>query len=179
MEDKEILDKLLNSETKDYGFNLLVKHYQERVYHLARQMVINHDDAADLTQEVFIKVYKYVGKFRGDSELFTWIYRITTNECLSFLRKRKLRRFVPWSEASEALEVHLDRTPHISGDEIQIRLQKAIIKLPEKQRLVFNLKYYEDLKFEEISKITNTSVGALKASYHLAVKKIEKYLNDD
>ena len=179
MEEKEILEKVLNPETRDYGFNLLVRHYQERVYFLVRKMVIDHEDANDLTQDVFIKVYNNIDKFRKESELFTWIYRIATNECLSFLRKKKIRKFLPWGENTESLAEQVDRSPLISGDEIQRRLQKAILKLPEKQRLVFNLRYYEEMKFEDISKITGTSVGALKASYHLAVKKIENFISSD
>jgi RNA polymerase sigma-70 factor (ECF subfamily) len=178
LEEKDILDKLLNPETRDYGFNLLVTHFQERVYLLARKMVIDHDDANDITQDVFIKVYQNLEKFRGDSSLFTWIYRITSNECISFLRKKKIRNFLPWSQSSDNWKSRIDNSPLISGDEIQKKLQKAILTLPEKQRLVFNLKYFDELKYEEIAEITGTSVGGLKASYHLAVKKIEQFLND-
>ena len=179
MEEKDILNKLLNPETKDYGFNLLVSHFQKRVYLLARKMVIDHEDANDITQDVFIKVYQNIEKFRGHSTLFTWIYRITSNECISFLRKRKIRSFLPWSDSSDALELQIDNSPLISGDDIQKKLQKAILTLPDKQRLVFNLKYFDELKYEEIAKITGTSIGSLKASYHLAVKKIEQFLNND
>ena len=138
-------------------------------------MVIDHDDADDVVQEVFIKVWKEIDRYRGDSELFTWIYRIATNEALQFLRKKK-RRMLFSGDYNEVLERHLVNSMDIDGDEIQLKLQKAILTLPDKQRLIFNLKYFEELKYEEMSGITGTSVGSLKASYHHAVKKIEKYL---
>src|SRR5688572_12136904 len=139
-------------------------------------MIIDHDDADDVTQEVFIKIHKHIGNFREDSLLYTWIYRIATNECLNFLQKKKRRFFLPIGDVSAELSAKLDSSPHVSGDEIQLKLQKALLKLPDKQRVVFNMKYYDDLSYEDISEITNTSVGALKASYHHAVKKIEDYL---
>lgn len=156
---------------------MLVRTYQQRVYWHVRKMVIDHDDADDLTQEVFIKIHRYIGNFREDSQLFTWIYRIATNECLSFLDKKKKRFFLPIGDVTAELTGKLDNGAHISGDEIQRKLQKALLKLPDKQRLVFNMKYFDDLSYEEISGITETSVGALKASYHHAVKKIEEYLS--
>jgi len=139
-------------------------------------MVIDHDDADDLTQEVFIKIYKYIDGFREDSQLFTWVYRIATNECLSFLNKKKKRFFLPLEDVGEQLSSKLDSSMDIDGDEIQKRLQNAILKLPDKQRLVFNMKYFDDLPYEAIADITKTSVGALKASFHHAVKKIESFL---
>ena len=179
MEDKELLAKIRNPETRNYGFNLLVRAYQQRVYGHVRKMVIDHDDADDLTQEVFIKVHKYIEGFREDSQLFTWIYRIATNECLSFLQRKKRRFFLPIGDVVSELTAKLDNSTHISGDEIQIKLQKAILTLPDKQRAVFNMKYFEDMTYEDISEITNTTVGALKASYHHAVKKIEEFLSQD
>lgn len=179
MEDKEFLAKIRNPETRNYGFNLLVRAYQQRVYGHVRKMVIDHDDADDLTQEVFIKVHKYIEGFREDSQLFTWIYRIATNECLSFLQRRKRRFFLPIGDVVGELTAKLDNGNHVSGDEIQIKLQKAVLTLPDKQRAVFNMKYFEDMTYEDISEITNTTVGALKASYHHAVKKIEEFLNQD
>ena len=142
-------------------------------------MVIDHDDANDITQEVFIKIHKSIGNFREDSQLFTWIYRIATNECLSFLNKKKRRFFLPIEDVSIQLAAALDQNPELTGDDIQKKLQKAILTLPDKQRLVFNMKYFEDLPYEAMSEITNTSVGALKASYHHAVKKIEEFLSTD
>ena len=179
MEEEFIISKLSNPETRNYGFNLLLKEFQQRVYWHVRKMVIDHDDADDLTQEVFIKVWKNLDKFRGDSKLFTWVYRIATNECLNFLDKKKRRFLLPIHDVSEELSGKLTSSELISGDEIQLRLQKALLKLPDKQRLVFNMKYFDDLKFEEIAAITDTSVGALKASYHHAVKKIEESINED
>lgn len=155
---------------------MLVRTYQQRVYSHVRKMVIDHDDADDLTQEVFIKVHKYIGKFREDSQLFTWIYKIATNECLSFLQRKKRRFFLPIGDVTNELSAKLESNPGLSGDEVQLKLQKALLRLPDKQRLVFNMKYYEDLSYEEMSEITNTSVGALKASYHHAVKKIEEFI---
>jgi len=179
LEDKELLSKIRNPETRNYGFNMLVRAYQQRVYWHIRKMVIDHDDADDLTQEVFIKIHRYIDNFREDAQLFTWIYRIATNECLSFLNKKKRRFFLPIGDVSAELSGKLDSGAHLSGDEIQLKLQKVLLKLPEKQRLVFNMKYFDDLPYEEISKITETSVGALKASYHHAVKKIEDFLTAD
>ena len=142
-------------------------------------MVIDHDDADDLTQTVFIKVWKGLSKFRSDSKLYTWIYRIATNECLNFLNQKKRKYFIPINDVSAELSEKIDSGAGIGGDEIQIKLQKAILKLPEKQRLVFNMKYFDEMKFDEISEITGTSTGALKASYHHAVKKIEEFITND
>lgn len=141
-------------------------------------MVIDHDDADDLVQEVFIKVWKYLDKFRGDSKLYTWIYRIATNECLSFLAKKKKRFFLPIVDVEKELSTQIDNGNNITGDEIQLKLQKALLQLPDKQRMVFNMKYFDEMKYEDIAKITETSVGALKASYHHAVKKIEGIINN-
>jgi RNA polymerase sigma-70 factor (ECF subfamily) len=179
LEDKELLSKIRNAETRNYGFNMLVRAYQQRVYWHVRKMVIDHDDADDLTQEIFIKIHKYIDSFREDSQLFTWIYRIATNECLSFLNRKKKRFFLPIEDVTQQLSTKIDNDPDLGGDEIQKRLQKAILHLPEKQRLVFNMKYFDDLPYEQISEITDTSVGALKASYHHAVKKIEEFLGVD
>jgi RNA polymerase sigma factor (sigma-70 family) len=176
LEDKELLEKLRNAETRNYGFNLLVRVYQQRVYGHIRKMVIDHDDANDVTQEVFIKIHKNIENFREDSQLYTWIYRIATNECLSFLQRKKRRFFLPIADVAKELSAKLDSAPHISGDEIQMKLQKALLRLPDKQRMVFNMKYFDDMTYEQISAITDTSVGALKASYHHAVKKIEDFL---
>lgn len=172
-----IIEKIKNEETLNYGFNLLVREYQERVYWHVRKMVIDHDDADDLVQEIFVKVWKNLNSFREDAKLFTWIYRIATNECLTFLKKKKRKFFVPINDVQGELSAMLDTEPGISGDEIQLRLQNALLTLPDKQRMVFNMKYFDDLKFKEIAEITQTSEGALKASYHHAVKKIEKFIN--
>jgi len=178
LEDKELLLKVRNPETRGYGFNLLVRAYQQRVYWLVRKMVIDHDDADDITQEVFIKVHKAIDQFREDSQLYTWIYRIATNECLSFLNRKKRRFFLPIEDVAGQLTAKIDSTPGLEGDEIQKKLQKALLKLPDKQRLVFNMRYYDDRSYEDMAEITKTSVGALKASYHHAVKKIEEFLTE-
>lgn len=179
MTDQELIEKLSNEESRNHGFNLLVREYQERIYWHIRKMVIDHDDSDDIVQDVFVKVWKNLDKFRKDSSLYTWIYRIATNECLNFLRKKRNKFFLPINDIANELSDKLDNSSHISGEEIQMKLQKALLKLPDKQRLVFNMKYFDEMKFEEISKITKTSVGALKASYHLAVKKIEQNINPD
>jgi RNA polymerase sigma-70 factor (ECF subfamily) len=177
--DKELLDKIRNPETTNYGFNMLVRTYQQKVYWHIRKMVIDHDDSDDLTQEVLIKIHKAVHSFREDSQLFTWIYRIATNECLSFLAKKKRRFFLPLEDVQRELASKIDNSEGIGGDAIQKKLQKALLTLPDKQRLVFNMKYYEEMQYEQMAEITGTSVGALKASYHHAVKKIEDFLKND
>ena len=174
--DSDILAKFAVPETRNFAFNQLVRIYQQRVYWHIRKMVIDHDDANDLTQETFIKIWKALDNFKGDSQLFTWIYRIATNECLNHLAKKKRRFFLPINDITEELSNKIDDSILISGDEIQLKLQKALLTLPDKQRLVFNMKYYDEMKYEQISEITGTSVGALKASYHLAVKKVEEHL---
>lgn len=177
--DQEILDLINHPSTREKGFKQLVVSHQERVYHLIRRMVIIHEDADDLTQKTFIKAFKYIHKFEGQSSLFTWLYRIATNEALSFLEKKKKRFFLPIEDYNETLANYLDHGILLTGNEIQQKLQKALLTLPDKQRLVFHLKYQEDLPYQEISEITKTSVGSLKASYHHAVKKIEQYLGED
>ena len=179
MEDQELLEKLKHPETKNFGFNLLVKKYQQKIYWHIRKMVIDHDDTDDLLQDVFVKVWKNIDKFREKSQLYTWLYRIATNECITFLNKKRRRFFIPIGDVEHELGNILDNSPHIDGEEIQIRLQKALLHLPDKQRLVFNMKYFDEMKYEEIAEITGTSVGSLKASYHHAVKKIEKFFNED
>ncbi|MCS6794943.1 MAG: sigma-70 family RNA polymerase sigma factor [Raineya sp.] len=174
MEDKELLEKFKKAESKNYAFNLIVRKYQQKIYWHIRKMVIDHDDADDLTQETFVKVWQNLADFQGNSQLYTWIYRIATNECLNFLRRKKRKFFLPIADVSKELLRKLETDAYIEGDEIAIKLQKALLKLPEKQRLVFNMKYFDDLSYEEISEILGTSVGALKASYHHAVKKIEQ-----
>ena len=177
MEDKDLLEKLRNKESRNYGFNLLVREYQERIYWHIRKMVIDHEEANDLVQEVFIKVWKNLDKFREDAKLYTWIYKIATNECLTYLAKKKRRFFLPIGDVENELSGKIDTNYNVTGDEIQLKLQKALLKLPDKQRLVFNMKYFDEMKYDEIAEITATSVGALKASYHHAVKKIEEIIN--
>lgn len=177
MEDKELLEKLRNQESRNYGFNLLVRAYQQRIYWHIRKMVVDHDDADDLVQEVFVKIWKNISSFREDSSLFTWVYRIATNECLNFLRKKRKRFFIPLHDVAGELSQKLESSTEIDGSEVEMKLQKALLTLPDKQRLVFNMKYFDDMKYTQIAEITGSSVGSLKASYHHAVKKIEDYLS--
>ncbi|WP_395804539.1 RNA polymerase sigma factor [Daejeonella sp.] len=177
VEDSEILDKFTRESSRNEAFTLLLKKYQEKIYWHIRRMVLDHDDADDLVQDVFIKVWKNLANFRSDSQLYTWIYRIASNECITFLNRKKLRNSISLedSEGQYLLET-LAESPYFDGDKAQMKLQKALLSLPEKQRLVFNMKYFDDLKYDEISEILGTSVGALKASFHIAVKKIEHIL---
>jgi RNA polymerase sigma-70 factor (ECF subfamily) len=177
--DQELLDRIRSPFTKELGFRQLIETYQRPVYQVIRRMVLIHEDADDLTQNTFIKAYKALDRFEGNSSLFTWLYRIATNESLTFLEKKKKRFFFSLEDHQEKFEAYVDSSPTLSGDEIQVKLQKSLLKLPDKQRLVFHLKYEEELSYEEISKITGTSVGALKASYHHAVKKIEQELTQE
>lgn len=174
--DKEIREMINNPFTRDKGFKILVYTYQRRLYGIIRKMVIIHEDADDILQNTFIKAMKHINSFKGDSSIFTWLYRIATNESLNYLEKKKKHYFFPIEDHQKAMENYVDYSPYISGEEIQKALQKIILKLPEKQRLVFHLKYYEDLSYEEINQITGTSIGAFKASYHHATKKIESYI---
>jgi RNA polymerase sigma-70 factor (ECF subfamily) len=174
--DKELLEQFRNPETRHYAFNLLVREYQKRLYWHIRKILIDHDDTDDVLQNVFIKVWRSLDKFKEESQLYTWLYRIATNESITFLNAKKKRAGVPLDEVSHFLAANLESDHYFKGDEIQAKLQKAILTLPDKQRIVFNMKYFDEIKYEEMSKILETSVGALKASYHHAVKKIENYL---
>ena len=176
LSDLEILQLLRKADTKNYGFNLLMKKYQEKVYMHVRRILYRHEDADDVTQNTFIKIFDKIEQFREQSQLFTWIYRIATNEALSFLKKKNARSFISLSDKHYKLADTLIDDPLFDGDAIQRKLFLAIEKLPTKQKLVFNLKYFDELKYDEISEMLGTSVGALKTSYHHAVKKIEKYL---
>lgn len=172
--DQHILSQVLESESPDKGFRLLVEKYQERLYHHIRRMVIDHDDTDDILQEVFLKAWKYLPRFRGDSGLFTWLYRIATNETLAFLKRRNRYHTVPLENILEQHASQLDNTAFHDERDNMVRFQKALLQLPNKQRLVFNMKYFDEMTYEEMAKVTGNSVGALKASYHHAVKKIEK-----
>lgn len=174
--DKELLEQFRNPDTRNYAFNLLVREYQKRLYWHIRKILIDHDDTDDVLQNVFIKVWRNLDNFKEESQLYTWLYRIATNESLTFLTRKKKRAGVPFDEVSSFLADNLESDAYFKGDAIQAKLQKAILTLPDKQRIVFNLKYFDEMKYEEMSKVLDTSVGALKASYHHAVKKIEEYL---
>ncbi len=177
--DNEILNLFRQENTRNYGFNLLVKKYQEKVYWHVRRIVIDHDDANDVVQNVFLKLWKNLDSFRFEAKLFSWIYRIATNEALTFLKQKHTNVFLPFSNANKHLFDCLSDESSIDCDEILLKLQQALLKLPNKQRLVFNMRYYDEMTYDEISEVLSTSTGALKASYHHAVKKIEKYLKRD
>ncbi len=177
--DQEILDKFKNPPTKDKAFGMLMNKYQEKLYWHIRRMVVYHEDANDVLQNVFIKVWKNLDRFQQNSKLYTWLYRIATNESLTFINQRKRKGAAPLETEDYDLATQLRADPYFDGDEIQIKLQQAIDTLPDKQRVVFLMRYYENMKYDQMSEVLDTSVGALKASYHHAVKKVEKYLKND
>ena len=162
---------------QDKDFNSLVEQYSEQLYWHIRGIVGSHEDADDLLQETFVKVWRALSDFRGESAVSTWLWRIATNEALGFLRKKKVRAALQFQSLDALAERTIDNDPWFNGDEAERKLAKAIAKLPDKQKAVFCMRYYEDLPYEEIAEITGTSVGALKASYHIAQKKIREELN--
>ena len=178
-EEKDLINALLNPKTQNESFRKLLQLYQRPLYNHIRNIVLDHDDTDDVLQNTFIKVYQNIKNFKGDSKLYSWLYRIATNESLTFLQQKAKKSGISNEEQKQKLINKLESDVYFDGDEIKIKLQKAIASLPEKQQLVFNMKYFEELKYEEISEIVNTSVGALKASYHLAVKKIEEFLKNN
>ncbi len=177
-EDRELIAELKEEGQKDLAFHRLVKKYQERLYWHIRKMVLNHDDTDDILQNTFIKVWKNIGNFREESGLYTWLYRIATNEAITFLNSKKRRNLMSVNDENDYLKDNLMSDPYFEGDKIQLKLQEAILRLPDKQRIVFNMKYFDEIKYEDMSKILETSVGALKASYHHAAKKIEEFLKN-
>jgi len=174
--DKELLELFRNADSRNMAFNQIVRKYQRRVYWHIRRLVIDHDDTDDVTQNTFIKAWKGLDGFKEDSQLFTWLYRIATNESFTFLKQKKTGLNIPFDDVSYGLQKTMQDDNFFTGDEIQRKLQKAILTLPEKQRIVFNMKYFDEMKYEEMSRVLDTSVGALKASYHIAVKKIEAFV---
>lgn len=177
--DKELLELLHKGENPDYAFNLLVRKHQRKLYYTIRRILIDHDDTNDVLQNTFIKAWRSIGNFREDSQLFTWLYRIATNESITFLNKNKRNLHQSIDEHFNEPATGENGETTLTGTEIQEKLQKAILTLPEKQRIVFNMKYYDELKYEEMAVVLKTSVGALKASYHHAVKKIEEFLTSN
>jgi RNA polymerase sigma-70 factor (ECF subfamily) len=175
-EEKKFIKELLDPKTQNSAFKKLLNDYKRPLYNHIRNIVLNHNDADDVLQNTFVKVFQNLNKFKGQSKLFSWIYRIATNESLTFLNQKAKKKAL----SSEALQIktidNLKADIYFDGNEIQIKLQKAILSLPEKQQLIFKMKYFEELKYEEISEILGTSVGALKASYHIAAKKIESFV---
>lgn len=174
--EKEFIAELLNPKTREKAFRQLVSLYSRPLYSHIRNIVLNHDDTDDVLQNTFIKVFKNLGGFKGESKLFSWMYRIATNEAITFINQKAKKQGITNEEVLQKAVQNLTAEEHFEGDEIQLKLQQAISILPEKQQLVFKMKYFEDLKYEEISEVLGTSVGALKASYHHAVKKIEDYI---
>ena len=176
MEEKEFIKHLLDPKTQNKAFETLLIQYQKPLYNHIRNIVLNHDDANDVLQNTFLKIFRYLKNFNGDSKLFSWMYRIATNEAITFLNQKAKISGVTSEALQSKLVENLTSDSYFDGDAIQLKLQKAIASLPEKQQLVFKMRYFEEIKYEDLSEILNTSVGALKASYHHAVKKIEDYV---
>lgn len=174
--DDKLLSMFREGDSRNYAYNLIVRKYQQRLYWHIRRMVIVHEDADDVVQNTLVKVWKGLLNFKEEAKLYTWLYRIATNEAITFLNKKKKRFFISVVDVENELSNSLESDEGFSGDEIQLKLQKAILTLPEKQRTVFNLRYYDEMNYNEMSEILGTSVGALKASYHHAAKKIEIYI---
>lgn len=175
-DEKAFVIELLNPKTQNEAFRKLLHLYQKPLYNHIRNLVLNHDDTDDVLQNTFIKVFSNLKNFKGDSKLYSWMYRIATNEALTFMQQRAKKQGISNEELQQKTINKLETDVFFDGDEIQLKLHKAIANLPEKQQLVFKMKYFEELKYEEISEILTTSVGALKASYHIAAKKIEDFL---
>ncbi len=176
--DSELVLLFKEGDNKHYAFNLIIKKYQERLYWHVRRMVVDHDDANDIMQNVFIKVWNHLAGFREESQLYTWLYRIASNESMTFLRQKKTRFMLPIVDVEHELSNKLSDDEMYDGDYIQQKLQQAILTLPARQREVFNLKYYENMKYEDMAEMLGLTMGALKASYHHAVKKIEKFISN-
>ncbi|MEO6948648.1 MAG: sigma-70 family RNA polymerase sigma factor [Ginsengibacter sp.] len=175
-DDFELLESFKDPATKEKAFTSIIKKYQEKLYWHIRRIVVSHADTDDVLQNVFIKVWKGLENFREDSQLYTWLYRIATNESLTFLAKLKKRSSISISDEETGLSNQLKSDSHFDANKLEWKLQLAIQSLPEKQRLVFNLRYYDEMPYQEMSKVLDTSEGALKASYHHAAKKVEEYI---
>jgi RNA polymerase sigma-70 factor (ECF subfamily) len=176
--DTELLIQFRDPATKEKAYTAIIKKYQEKLYWHIRRMVISHDDTDDVLQNVFIRVWKGLENFREDSQLYTWLYRIATNESLTFLEQQKKRPAVSLNEVEAGLSDKIKADENFDANKLEWKLQLAIQQLPEKQRVVFQLRYYEEMPYEEMSRVLETSEGALKASYHHAVKKIEEYIKN-
>jgi RNA polymerase sigma factor (sigma-70 family) len=176
LNDSELLAQFKEPATKESGYTRIIKKYQEKLYWHIRRMVVEHEDANDVLQNMFIKVWKGLDNFREDSQLYTWMYRIATNECLTFLESKKKKSTLSLSDEESGLSNQIKASEHFDANKLEWKLQVAIQKLPEKQRAVFNLRYYDEMPYEKMSKVLETSEGALKASYHHAVKKIEDFI---
>lgn len=178
-DDLVLLQQFREPATKEQGFTAIIQKYQEKLYWHIRRMVVDHDDANDVLQNMFIKVWKGLENFREDSRLYTWLYRIATNESLSFIEQQKRRASVSFDEVGEGLSNKVKADTNFDANKLEWKLQLAIQQLPEKQRAVFNLRYYDEMPYEEMSRILDTSEGALKASYHHAAKKIEAFIREN
>ncbi|WP_159799061.1 RNA polymerase sigma factor [Flavobacterium sp. MK4S-17] len=176
-DEKAFIKDLLDTETQQTAFRQLVSVYSRPLYSHIRTIVLNHDDADDVLQNTFIKVFQNIKNFKGESRLFTWMYRIATNEAITFINQRAKKQGIANLELQQKAVQNLKADDYFEGDELQLKLQQAIAALPQKQQLVFKMKYFEEITYEDMSAILGTSVGALKASYHHAVKKIEEYIN--
>jgi RNA polymerase sigma-70 factor (ECF subfamily) len=174
--DNELLVQFRNPATKEKAYTAIIKKYQEKLYWHIRRMVVDHDDANDVLQNVLIRVWKGLENFREDSQLYTWLYRIGTNESLTFLEQQKKKAAVSFSDVESGLSNKIKADQNFDANKLEWKLQLAIQQLPEKQRVVFSLRYYEEMPYEEMSRVLETSEGALKASYHHAVKKVEDYI---
>jgi len=179
LDDRALLVLFREEATRERAFNEVVKRYQERLYWHVRRMVVTHEDANDVLQNVFIKVWRALGDFREEANLYTWLYRIATNESLTYIEQQKRRSSLSLSDFEGALENRLTAEKGFDANKLEWRLQQAIQSLPDKQRAVFNLRYYDEMPYEQMSEVLETSVGALKASYHHAVKKIEAFFKED
>jgi len=176
MQDAELLLQFRNLSTREAGFTAIIKKYQEKLYWHIRRILVDHEDANDVLQNVFIRVWNGLENFREDSQLYTWLYRIATNESLTFLEQQKKRSSVPLSDVESGLSNRIKADKYFDPNKLEWKLQLAMQQLPEKQRIVFNLRYYDEMPYEEMSRVLDTSEGALKASYHHAVKKIEDFI---
>ncbi|WP_289044302.1 RNA polymerase sigma factor [uncultured Olleya sp.] len=178
-EETLLLQQLQSEKDKNAAFKKLISLYKERLYWHIRHIVKSHDDTDDVLQNTFIKIFKNINSFKGDSKLYSWMYRIATNEALTHIKRNSRIKNSSNEEVNQLAIDSLQSDVYFEGDDIQLKLQKAIATLPEKQQLVFNMKYFQELKYSELSEILETSEGALKASYHIAAKKIETYLKDN
>jgi RNA polymerase sigma factor (sigma-70 family) len=176
LDDKELLGQFNDPATKEQGYTCIIRKYQEKLYWHIRRLVVEHEDANDVLQNMFIKVWNGLANFREDSQLYTWLYRIATNESLTFLEQKKKKASVSLSDVESGLSNRLQADQHFDANKLEWKLQVAIQQLPEKQRVVFNLRYYDEMPYEKMSQVLETSEGALKASYHHAVKKIEDFI---
>ena len=175
----ELIQQLHDPEKQRDAFAQVVNLYGEKLYWQIRKLVLTHDDADDLLQNTFMKAWTNIDYFRGDAKLSTWLYKIAINECITFLNRQRSKNSISLDDADVFMLERLRGDSYFDGDEAQMKLQEAVLRLPKKQRLVFNMKYYDDMKYEEMSDILGTSVGALKTSYHIAVKKVEAFLTKD